>query len=58
MAWDLLGRGITLEEPEGNEDKVMTFLGCEHRRAKKEIDTPIAQLKVLSGMFHIPCAGA
>ena len=38
--WNLLGRGITLEEPKGNKDKVMTFLGCEHRRVEKEITTP------------------
>ena len=25
--WILLSRGITLEEPKGNKDKVMTFLG-------------------------------
>ena len=44
--WALLSRGITLEEPKGNKDKVMTFLGCEHRRVERGIDTPNGKVTI------------
>ena len=51
--WDLLGREITLEEPKGNKCNVMTFLGCEHRRVEREIDTPNGTVKVQGAEWNV-----
>ena len=37
--WEVLGRNIKLERPEGDSDNVHTFLGCTHRRTTRQIGT-------------------
>lgn len=44
--WNLLGRGVTVEEPKGNKEKVMTFLGCGQRRVTKDIETPDGNVRI------------